>query len=77
MANISSPYARSVGAAVRAELVRRGLRQYEIAPVIGRSQAAVSSRLSGDVALDVTELNLIAQHLGLPVADLLPAENLR
>lgn len=65
-------YAQQVGAQVRAELARRGLRQTQIAPVIDRSQAALSARLSGAVALNVEELALIARHLQVHPADLLP-----
>ena len=62
-----------VAANVRMELARRRLGQVQVARVLGLSQAAVSRRLNGSVPLDVNELSLIADMLGMAASDLLPA----
>ena len=62
-----------VAANVRVELARRRLGQVAVARTLGLSQAAVSRRLNGSVPLDVNELALIADLLGLTASDLLPA----
>ena len=62
-----------VAANVRMELARRRLGQVQVARVLGISQAAVSRRLNGSVPLDVNELSLIADLLGMAASDLLPA----
>ena len=61
-----------VAANVRVELARRRLGQVAVARTLGLSQAAVSRRLNGSVPLDVNELTLIADLLGLTASDLLP-----
>jgi transcriptional regulator with XRE-family HTH domain len=63
-----------VGAAVRAEMARRGVRQSHVAVAIKRSQAAVSARLSGEVEFSVSELVTVAGLLDVPVASLIPAD---
>jgi predicted transcriptional regulator len=62
------------GANVRAEMARRKVSQVAVAAHLGCSQAAVSKRLSGDVAFDINELHLIAAFLDVPLAALLPSE---
>jgi transcriptional regulator with XRE-family HTH domain len=61
----------SVASTVRAELARRSISQGALATKLGKSQAWVSRRLSGDVEMRVDELRAIAALLGVPVADLI------
>ena len=60
-----------VGAKVRDEMTRQGITQMQVAAALGIGQPAVSSRLSGRVALDVGELPIIAALLGVPVSTLM------
>lgn len=64
---------RAASAAVREALRSRGLRQQDIAPVLGLSQASVSDRLTGKTPFTLEDLERIAEHLGIRVADLLEA----
>lgn len=68
-----STLAGSVAAEVRAQLARRQFTGTALAAAINRSEMYVSRRLRGDVPFDLVDLEQIAQFLGLPVADLLPA----
>lgn len=54
-------------------MARRRIRGVELAKAIHRSQAYVSRRLNGETAFDLDDLELIAEALGVKVADLLPA----
>lgn len=65
---------QQTGANVRAEMARKGVSQEELAARLGFSQSVVSKRLRGITPFDINELTLIAQHLGVPLASLLPAE---
>lgn len=58
---------------VRRELLDRGISQTTAGVALGMSQAAVSRRLCGDVAFDVTELVTIARLMGMDTASLLAA----
>ncbi|WP_182112918.1 helix-turn-helix domain-containing protein [Actinotalea sp. JY-7876] len=58
---------------VRAEMARHGVTQRLIAKAIGKTQQAVSYKLSGRSALTVDELQRIAALLGVPTAALLEA----
>ena len=70
---MTQTFTEIVAANVRVELARRRLGQVQVAYALGLSQAAVSRRLKGSVPLDVNELSVIADLLGLTPADLLPA----
>lgn len=64
-----------IAAKVRAALAYRGEDQASLAPVIGRSESAVSARLRGVRHFRVDELQLIAAHLDVPLEQLLaPAD---
>ena len=63
-------FSATVGATVRAELARRRLTQRQLAEVLGVSQTQVGRRLTGEIALNVDELALVATFLGMPVAEL-------
>ena len=51
---------------LRGMLAERGLKQNDVADWLGISQAAVSRRMSGQVDFRWTELNVIAERLGVP-----------
>lgn len=56
---------------VRAAMARRRIPQSTLAEALSKSQAAVSRRLSGKVAFDVNELEIVASVIGIPAADLI------
>lgn len=58
---------------VRVLLARRKISASELARRMGVTQPYISRRLNGETALDVDDLALIAQVLGVDVIDLLPA----
>lgn len=57
---------------VRAELARRRVSGRDLAVALGWSERTTRRRLAGHVAFTVDELTAVAQHLGLPPAELLP-----
>lgn len=61
----------TTGANIRAELARRGLPQRSLARHLGLSTTVISKRLSGATPIDVNELEVIAEFLGMTVAELL------
>lgn len=69
MADISST--ERIGVEIRVAMLRRGLSQTELAERVGMSQAALSRRLSGEVPLDVDQLDAIAKALETTPASLL------
>ena len=64
---MKSAYARDVAAKVHAEMARQRMSQTAIAERMAVSQAYVSRRLTGEVAFDLVELDLVASILGVPV----------
>lgn len=70
----SPPPAANLAANVRAEVARRRLRQSDIAAQLGLNQRAMSRRMLGEVEFSATELNRLAELLGMPVARLLDCE---
>ena len=60
--------AERVAAEVRAALAREGKPQRFVGEVLGLSQPAVSRRMRGEVAFNVTELDLLAIALGVSVS---------
>lgn len=58
---------------IRAEMARRGISQEALGRMIGWDQRRVSRRLTGDVAMDLNEIGLIADALNVPLATLLAA----
>lgn len=60
-----------VAGTIRAELARRSMTQTALAAAIGKDKMYVSRRLSGSTPVDIADLELIAQALGLKPADLL------
>lgn len=59
-----------VAAVVRAELARQRVSGAELARRINRSQSSIARRLAGDIPFDINELTLIAEQLGMTVAEL-------
>lgn len=63
-----------VAANVRAEMARRSCTQKSLAEQLGRTQQALSRRLSGQVAFTVRELEQISVALGVGLAALIGDE---
>jgi antitoxin component HigA of HigAB toxin-antitoxin module len=62
---------QAIAAAVREHLRRRDIRQIDLVPVLGLSQPALSSRLTGRTPFTLENLERLADHLGIPVTELL------
>jgi cyanate lyase len=60
-----------VAAEVRAELARKRMTQGALADALGRSDAYVTRRLTGETAFDLTEVEKIAEILRVPVQQLI------
>lgn len=60
-----------VAAQVRAEMARRGLKQKDLAEVLGMTQQAVSPKHSGHRPYSQADLWTISDWLGIPFAELL------
>lgn len=63
-----------VAAEIRAEMARRRVSQVDLASALGRSNAWVSVRLSGKQAIDLNDLEQMADALDVPADRLLPAK---
>lgn len=64
----------SVTDTIRGELKRRGVSQAQLAEHLGVTQQTVSRRFSGQVPLNIDEIEAIASYLGLQVRlELTPA----
>lgn len=59
-----------IATALRVELARRKLPVNTLAEILKISRQAVSAKMNGPGAFRLTELALIAQELGVPLADL-------
>lgn len=57
---------------IRALLARRRISAAELARRTGLKQSTLARRMTGETAFDVDDLELIAEVLGVSVADLLP-----
>lgn len=62
----------AVAEEVRVLLARRRISAVQLAKLMGVSQPYLSRRLNGAVALDLDDLEKIADVLGVAIADLLP-----
>lgn len=60
-------------AEIRAELGRRNMTRLELSKLLGVERMWVYYRLSGETPLKVDDVELIANALGVPLAQLLPA----
>lgn len=65
-----NPSPQDVAANVRAEVARRRIRQGAIAERLGMDQRAVSRRLLGEVEFSATELQAVAELVGVPISSL-------
>lgn len=65
---------RRMAEEVRVLMVRRGVRQADLASALGINQTAVSHRLTGRTVFSVRELGIIAEYFGVSPADLLGAQ---
>ncbi|GIJ10769.1 helix-turn-helix domain-containing protein [Micromonospora andamanensis] len=70
---MSNTIVNAISSEVRAELARQRRPQREIADRLGISIQQVSLRLRGEVEWRVSELIQVADLLGVPVAQFLPA----
>lgn len=52
---------------IRAEMARRRIRQADIAEALGLTGGAISQKLTGTRPLTITELEAIAEKLGVPM----------
>ena len=59
-----------VAGEIRAELGRKGLRQWELAVQLDWSQSMLSRRLSGLIPFSTDEIERIARVLDIPVSQL-------
>lgn len=57
---------------IRAEMGRQGISQGQLADQLGCTQRSLSRRLTGDVPVDVAELEQLADALGVPLSQFLP-----
>lgn len=62
-----------VAAEVRAEIARQGLTRASVAAKLGWTDQRFSLRMTGRVALSVGELVIIADALGVPASQFVPA----
>jgi len=72
MTEPNSPSSRIAGE-IRAALARARIPQTDVADALNMSQASVSRRLTGDTPLDVNELQVIADLVGVPMVEFLRA----
>jgi transcriptional regulator with XRE-family HTH domain len=61
----------AVAAEVRAEMARKRVTQGALARAIGKTQQFVSRRISGEVAFDTDDIDVIARELDVSPLDLL------
>jgi transcriptional regulator with XRE-family HTH domain len=64
----------AVASMVRAEMARRGMRQVDMADMLGLSQAAVSRKLQGLIPFTIAELYELAERMGVEPAQFVPSE---
>lgn len=67
---ISTPTER-VASNIRAEMARRKRTQAQLAGALGLTRSSMHRRMTGEQALNVDELHVIASFLGVSVATLL------
>lgn len=66
-------FTEQVAVEIRVALARRGIRQAELAKLLGRNDQWLSVRVRGLQPIDLNDLAEIAAGLGVPVAELLPS----
>lgn len=65
--------ALDIAAQVRAEISKQMRPQRELVDLLGLSQAQISERVRGDVEWRISELVKVAELLGVPITDFVPA----
>lgn len=65
--------AEHVAREVRAEMARQRVSQLQLATRLGLSQPQISKRLTGRLEFRPSELDAVAELLGVPVTQFLPA----
>lgn len=77
MARLRTPTAETIAGQtareIRAEMGRQGISGAALAARLGCTQKSLSRRLTGDVPVDIAQLERIAEVLGVPMSQLLPA----
>jgi transcriptional regulator with XRE-family HTH domain len=68
--DLATPSER-VAATVRAELARHRKTQAGLARALGLARTSMHRRITGEQPFDVAELHVVADYIGIPVADLL------
>jgi len=64
----------AVAANVRAELARRRTRHSDVAAALGITAGTLSRKLTGKVGISLTDLYVIANHLGAKPSEFLPSD---
>jgi predicted XRE-type DNA-binding protein len=70
---MANELAQDIAAQVRAEISRQMKPQRELMDLLGLSQAQISERVRGEVEWRISELVQVAQLLGVPITDFVPA----
>lgn len=65
--------AEKTATAVRVEMARANVKPFQLAKSLGISRSTLSRRLAGAQPFNIHELTSIADFLGCPLTDLLPA----
>jgi transcriptional regulator with XRE-family HTH domain len=65
----------AVGKEIKVLLIRHDMSAVALAARIGRSQSYLSRRLTGEVALDLDDLEAISDVFGVPPVALVPADS--
>lgn len=68
------PTAEAVASEVRAALARHKKTAGDLATALGTTPHTAGRRLRGDIPFDVIEIAKIADWLGVPTSDLMPAQ---
>lgn len=66
------PLTETVAAEVRAELARQNISRTDAAAKLGMSRTLLWSRLRGETPFKVSELECLAELVGVPVSRFLP-----
>jgi predicted XRE-type DNA-binding protein len=72
---MANQLASEIAAQVRAEISRQMKPQRELVEILGISQAQVSERVRGDVEWRISELVKVADFLGVPLTQFVPADD--
>lgn len=65
---------KRIAAEVRAELGRQGKTQRQVAELLGMTQQSLGLRLAGTRSFRAEEIARLAEVLGVPASQFLPAE---